>query len=151
MTTKIIYGPRAAELRNPQAEQKLISFVLDLGGTDMMRCDAIVYLVQSWCDQGGEIATACGQVLDTERAEYTGEARLYNVEGRLVVLERNKDPNKNVYLACIDDCFGASPRRCINHMRARRGQVSTRRVCVGHLPRYFWISVAMQIFDLNFS
>lgn len=138
---KIIYGPRAFDLRNPQTEQRLIGFVLELGDTDMMCWDAVQHLVQTWCDEGGAIATACGRMLDMERAEFTGELNIYDMNGLQVLLETI------VPLIRIEDCCGASPRRCIGHMRAKEGQVSERRVSVAHLSRYFWIALAMKIFD----
>ncbi|GAA6207884.1 hypothetical protein NBRC116601_11770 [Cognatishimia sp. WU-CL00825] len=145
MTTKLIYGPRATELRKPETEQTCAGFVLDLGGTDMMRCDAIQHIIQTWCDEGGDIATACGRVLDMERAEYTGEANVYDTDGKPLFLE------PVVPLIRVEDCWGESPRRCINHLLAKLGQTSQRRVSGANLPRYFWVMVAMQIFDLNFS
>ncbi|MBL1438173.1 MAG: hypothetical protein COB08_018470 [Rhodobacteraceae bacterium] len=141
MTTELIYGPRAADLRKPSSEQKRIRFVLNLGDTDMMCCDAIQYLVQDWSDQGGSIATPCGRILDIERSEYTGEAVIYDTEDRQIFLELG------IPLIRVDDCFGASPRRCINNMRAKFGQTSLRRVSAENLPRHFWVAVAMQIFD----
>ncbi|GAA6176732.1 hypothetical protein [Sulfitobacter pacificus] len=145
MTTTIIFGPRAVELRKPATEQKLVGFVLNVGSTDMMCCDAIQGLVQSWSDAGGDIATACGRVLDIERAEYTGEEVIYDTDGQVVFLE------PRVPLIRIEDCFGASPRRCINHMRAKAGQISQRRVSVENLSRYYWVAVAKQAFKLTFD
>ncbi len=105
MKNEIIYGPRAAELRNPAKEQDCIVFALGLGETATMCCDAVEYLVQNWSDQGGEIATADGHVLDLERAAYTGEAVIYDAHGQPVVLE------PHVPLIRPEDCFGVSPRR----------------------------------------
>jgi uncharacterized SAM-dependent methyltransferase len=141
MTSRVIYGPRATELRDPREEQRLISFTLNQGETDMMCCDAVLHLIQTWTDEGGDFATACGRVLDMERADLSGEAITYDTDGNLVFLE------PNVPLLRAEDCFGQSPRRCINHMRAKEGQTARRRVSVENLPRYFWIAVAAKIFD----
>ncbi|MGH1464128.1 MAG: hypothetical protein ACRBBQ_02090 [Cognatishimia sp.] len=147
MTTNFIYGPRATELRKPVTEQECISFVLDLGETDMMCWEAVESLVQTWCDEGSDIATASGRILDIERAEYTGEAMIYDVEGHPIILERGKNDKPHIYLVPIGDCLGTSPRRRVNDMRSKLGKVSHRRVSMENLSRYFWIAVAMQIFD----
>ena len=141
MTTKLIYAPRATELRDPKEEQSYVSFTLSQGETDMMCYDAIQHLIQTWTDEGGDVATACGRVLDMERADLSGEASIYDTRDVLVFLE------PFVPLQRIEDCFGLSPRRCINHMRAKEGQTARRRVSVENLPRYFWIAVAARIFD----
>ncbi len=145
MTNKIIFGPRASELRKPQTEQACIDFVLGMGDSAMMCFDAIQYLVQDWCDRGGSVSTACGRVLDMERAEIAGESRIYDTEGKPIILERGKV--EDIYLIRADDSFGASPRRCVGHMRAKRGQTFVRRVSAENLSRYFWIMVAMHIFE----
>lgn len=141
MTMKLIYGPRASELRQPEKGQGLTSFILTLGETDMMCFDAVQCLVQNWLDDGGEIATASGRILDVERAEFTGELIIYDTKGKPVFLE------PLVPLIRLEDSFGQSPRRCVNHMRAKLGQSSRRRASVETLPRCFWIAVAAMVFD----
>ncbi len=145
MTTSIIYGPRAADLRDPVVERAYTSFMLGLGSTDMMCCDTVIRLVHGWCDEGGDIATSCGRMLDVERAELIGEANLYDVHGDLVFLE------PSVPLIRVEDSFGESPRRCVNRMRARMAQETTRRVSVANLSRLFWIGTAEKIFDAGFN
>ncbi|KIC51044.1 hypothetical protein [Tateyamaria sp. ANG-S1] len=140
MNTNIVYGPRAADLRDPHKEQELTEFMLNLGETDMMCFDAVQNLVQDWLDNGGELATASGGILDIERAEFTGELIIYDVNDKPVFLE------PLVPLIRLEEAFGQSPRRCVNHMRAKQGQTSQRRVSVENLPRLFWIAVAAKIF-----
>ena len=143
---EIIYAPRASALRCPQSEQTCISFLLGMGESAMSSFNALQFRIQDWSDDGGTIATACGQVLDLERADFSeSEPRIFDVEGRPVVLSRGGSDAEDVQLLRIDASFGLSPRRCINHMRAKHGIVSARQVRTGALSRLFWISVALRI------